>query len=109
MPPATPPDDPNWKPNITIESAKGAPESRTVVLSYTLPTPCSPGLRKADVTERANSVTIKLLRRMPQPADDKLVCTQVIQKKSVDVQLVRPLKGRTVVDGSSGKVVKVTS
>jgi len=108
MPDATPPDDPNWKPLIRISGAKGEPGGNSLVLGYTLPTPCTPGLREAEVTQRDDAVTITLHRRKPQASDQKLVCTQVIQNKTVQVALDAPLGDRPVVDGSSGKEIKVT-
>lgn len=109
MPPATPPEDANWKPLITIGSAKGAPSSPTLVLGYTLPTPCSPGLQQAEVHQRADAVTIKLHRERPKPADEQKLCAQVIQDKTVTVTLDQPLGKRPLVDASSGKTIKVVS
>jgi Na+-transporting methylmalonyl-CoA/oxaloacetate decarboxylase gamma subunit len=105
MPPA---DDEKWKPLIRIDAAKGDPAATTVVVTYTLPTPCSPGLRQAEVDERSDAVAVKLHRSKPQPADDKVMCAQVIQEKTVDIQLDEPLGDRQLVDASSGKVVKVS-
>ena len=109
MPPATPPEDANWKPLITIASAKGAPSSRTLVVGYTLPTPCSPGLQQAEVHQRADAVTVKLHRERPKPADEQKMCAQVIQHKTVKMTLDQPLGKRPLVDGSSGKTIKVAS
>ncbi|WP_020573333.1 hypothetical protein [Actinopolymorpha alba] len=109
MPPAAPPDDGTWSPLIPISAVTGAKSGQTLTVSYTLSTPCAPGLREAKVDQRADAVTISLHRRKPQPSDQKLSCVQVIQDKSTTVRLDRPLGDRTVVDGSSGKVVKVTS
>jgi hypothetical protein len=106
MPPA---DDSEWTPLITIDKVERDGSGSTLTIGYTLPTPCTPGLREADVDEGADAVTVKLHRRKPKASDDKLMCTQVIQEKSVDVHLDQPLEDRPVVDGSSGKSVKVTS
>lgn len=105
MPPA---DDEKWKPLIRIENVKADSAATTIVVGYTLPTPCAPGLRQAEVDERSDAVVIKLHRSKPKAAGDKLVCAQVIQDKTVDVQLDEPLGDRQVVDASSGKVVKVS-
>lgn len=108
MPPAKQPDDSTWTPLIRIDKVERDASGGTLTIGYTLPTPCTPDLREAEVSQRDDAVTVKLHRRKPQPSDDKLVCTQVIQEKSVAVHLDEPLENRPVVDGSSGKTVKVT-
>jgi hypothetical protein len=105
LPPA---DDESWKPLIRIDAVKADPEATTLVVTYTLPTPCSPGLRQAEVDERPDAVAVKLHRSKPKAADDKVMCAQVIQEKTVDVHLDGPLGDRQVVDASSGKAVKVS-
>jgi hypothetical protein len=109
MPPATPPDDSGWTPLIRIDKVARDDSGSTLTIGYTLPTPCTPDLRDAEVSQRDDAVTVKLHRSKPKASEDKLVCTQVIQSRSVDVHLDEPLEDRPVVDGSSGKSIKVTS
>lgn len=104
MPPATPPGD-NWQPLIRVDAADGTPAARTLKVHYTLPTPCSPGLRRAEVTERADAVVVKLHRDPPGKSD--VICVQVIKEHAVDVHLDAPIGDRPLVDGSSGRVVKL--
>lgn len=104
MPPARPPDD-NWQPLIRVDAADGTPTARTLKVHYTLPTPCSPGLRRAEVTERADAVVVKLHRDPPGRSD--VICAQVIKEHAVDVHLDAPVGDRPLVDGSSGRVVKL--
>ena len=104
MPPATPPGD-DWQPLIRVDAADGTPAARTLKVHYTLPTPCSPGLRRAEVTERADAVVVKLHRDPPGKSD--VICAQVIKERAVDVHLDAPVGDRPLVDGSSGRVVKL--
>lgn len=104
MPPATPPGE-NWQPLIRVDAADGTPTARTLKVHYTLPTPCSPGLRRAEVTERPDAVVIELHRDPPGRSD--VICAQVIKEQSVDVRLDTPVGDRPLVDGSSGRVVKL--
>lgn len=105
MPPATPPDD-TWSPLIRVDSAQATPATRTVTVHFTLPTPCAPGLRRAEVSERQDAVVVTL-RRMPSGTQKGGICAQVINRRTVDVQLDAPIGDRPVVDGSSGREVKV--
>jgi hypothetical protein len=108
MPPAKPPEDSEWTPLIRIDKAERDASGNTLTIGYTLPTPCTPDLREAEVDQRDDAVTVKLHRRKPGSAEDQLVCTQVIQEKSVEIHLDEPLEDRPLVDGSSGKTIKVT-
>ncbi len=99
-----PPDD-NWQPLIRVDAADGTRTAHTLKVHYTLPTPCAPGLRRAEVTERADAVVVKLHRDPPAKSD--VICTQVIKERSVDVHLDTPVGDRPLVDGSSGRVVKL--
>ncbi|GAA5034493.1 hypothetical protein GCM10023317_87180 [Actinopolymorpha pittospori] len=105
MPPATPADD-TWSPLIRVDSAQATPATRTVTVHFTLPTPCAPGLRRAEVTERRDAVVVTL-RRMPSGTQKGGICAQVINRRTVDVQLDAPIGDRPVVDGSSGREVKL--
>ncbi|HEY8455264.1 MAG TPA: hypothetical protein VIL34_06700 [Actinopolymorphaceae bacterium] len=62
---------------------------------------------KAAVDETVDEVAVALRRSEARPSDQNLVCTQVIQEKSVDVRLHAPLGDRQVVDASTGKAVPV--
>ncbi|SDT06726.1 hypothetical protein [Actinopolymorpha singaporensis] len=104
MPPATPPGE-NWQPLIRVDAVDGTPAVRTLKVHYALPTPCSPGLRRAEVTERPDAVVIKLHRDPPGRSD--VICAQVIKEQSVEVHLDTPVGARPLVDGSSGRVVKL--
>ncbi|MFD2080160.1 hypothetical protein SAMN05421678_1057 [Actinopolymorpha cephalotaxi] len=104
MPPAHPPGD-TWQPLIRVDAVDGTPSARTLKVHYTLPTPCSPGLRRAEVTERPDAVVVKLHRDPPGKSD--VICAQVIKEDAVDVHLDTPVGDRPLVDGSSGRVVKL--
>ncbi|MET9020323.1 hypothetical protein ABZV93_10100 [Actinopolymorpha sp. NPDC004070] len=104
MPPAKPPGD-NWQPLIRVDAADGTPAARTLKVHYTLPTPCAPGLRRAEVTERADAVVVRLHREPPGKSD--VICAQVIKEHAVDIHLDAPVGDRPLVDGSSGRVVKL--
>lgn len=111
-PPRTPPRSRATPPDATgellrISAAESTGDGRSLQLTYTLPTPCSPGLREAHVTERPDEVVVTLYRRSPRPGDEGVFCSQVLTEKSVTVRLERPLGDRTLVDGSSGSQVPV--
>jgi hypothetical protein len=82
-------------------------DGRRLQVTYTLPTPCSPGLREPRVTERPDEVVVTLERRPPRPGDEAVFCSQVLTDKTVAVTLERPLGDRTLIDGSSGREVPV--
>ena len=105
MPPATPADD-TWSPLIRVDSAEATPATRMVTVHFTLPTPCAPGLRRAEVSERQDAVVVTL-RRMPSGTQKGGICAQVINRRTVDVHLDAPIGDRPVVDGSSGREVKL--
>ena len=105
MPPATPPDD-TWSPLIRVNSAEATPPDRTVKVHFSLPTPCAPGLRRAEVSERQDAVVVTL-RRMPSDTQKGGICAQMVEHRTVDVHLDAPIGDRPLVDGSSGRVVKL--
>lgn len=106
MPPRDPDDPARRQRTLTILHAEPkARDGRTVVVTYRLPSPCSPGLDRADVDETPTRVVITLHREHPGPADDE-VCAQVIVERSARVTLSEPLGDRVLVDGTTGKPVR---
>lgn len=105
MPPITPPED-NLSATIPIDSASASADQRTLKLAYTLATPCTPGLDHAEAKQSADAVVVTLHRK-PKPPGPEPICAQVIVNKTTTVELTAPLGKRPVVDGSSGKTIKL--
>lgn len=106
-PTGTPPVTPPGGDFLPITSADLAEGGRRLVVTYTLPTPCAPGLREARVTERPDEVVVTLYRRPPRPGDDAVFCSQVVTDQTVDLTLDQRLGDRRLRDGSSGREVPV--
>lgn len=78
------------------------PSGRTLRVYYTVDQSldCSALIDPPQVTERADSVVVRLARRVSQAPDE--VCASLLLTNSVDITLSRPLGGRTVLDRSRG-------
>ncbi len=83
-------------------------DPRTLKVWYGQPyAPCYGKLGHVEVEQDKNAVTITLHRIPPKKSGQAMMCSHMIQLKPVEVKLDRPLGKRKVIDGSTGKQVKL--